>query len=127
MSDGGKGSAPRPIPDRKKFEENWDRIFGPKNRVEKLFKGIEESEQFTIAAARKAFHDKLEGEPPPLNSTWLHKGGNIYQVLLITNTDSTRQDEYPTTICYKRLIDGTIWSRPLMKWHGSFKLFEPIK
>jgi hypothetical protein len=23
----GKGSAPRPIPDPKKFEENWDRIF----------------------------------------------------------------------------------------------------
>jgi hypothetical protein len=30
MSDGGKGSAPRPIPDRKKFEENWDKIFGKK-------------------------------------------------------------------------------------------------
>ena len=28
MSDGGKGSAPRPIADRKKFEENWDAIFG---------------------------------------------------------------------------------------------------
>ena len=27
MRDGGKGSAPRPIPDRKKFEENWDKIF----------------------------------------------------------------------------------------------------
>lgn len=24
---GGKGSTPRPILDRKKFEENWDRIF----------------------------------------------------------------------------------------------------
>lgn len=23
----GKGSAPRPIPDRAKYEENWDRIF----------------------------------------------------------------------------------------------------
>ena len=28
MSDGGKGSAPRPIPDRKRFEDNWDKIFG---------------------------------------------------------------------------------------------------
>ena len=27
MNDGGKGSAPRPIVDRKKFEENWDAIF----------------------------------------------------------------------------------------------------
>jgi len=26
----GKGSSPRPIPDRKKFEENFDRIFGKK-------------------------------------------------------------------------------------------------
>ena len=26
-SDGGKGSKPRPIPDRKQFEDNWDRIF----------------------------------------------------------------------------------------------------
>jgi hypothetical protein len=33
-SDGGKGSAPRPIPDRKKFEENWDRIFKPKPKKE---------------------------------------------------------------------------------------------
>lgn len=29
MSDGGKGSAPRPLGvDWKKFEENWDAIFG---------------------------------------------------------------------------------------------------
>lgn len=28
MSDGGKGSAPRPFSvDRKEFESNWDRIF----------------------------------------------------------------------------------------------------
>jgi hypothetical protein len=32
MSDGGKGSVPRPV-DRKKFEENFDRIFGkPKKK-----------------------------------------------------------------------------------------------
>lgn len=30
MSDGGKGSAPRPIPDPKKFRDNWDAIFGKK-------------------------------------------------------------------------------------------------
>ena len=28
--DGGKGDKPRPIPDRKKFEENWDAIFKKK-------------------------------------------------------------------------------------------------
>ena len=29
---GGKGSKPRPINDRKKFEENWDKIFGNKDK-----------------------------------------------------------------------------------------------
>lgn len=29
-SDGGKGSAPRPIPDPQKFRDNWDQIFGRK-------------------------------------------------------------------------------------------------
>lgn len=27
----GKGSAPRPIPDRPKFESNWDKIFKGKD------------------------------------------------------------------------------------------------
>lgn len=32
-SDGGKGSAPRPIPNYQQFEKNWDQIFKPKVRV----------------------------------------------------------------------------------------------
>ena len=35
MSDGGKGSAPRPIPDRKKFEDNWDKIFSKEKKDER--------------------------------------------------------------------------------------------
>lgn len=34
MSDGGKGDNPRPIPDRKRYEDNWDAIFG-KNQKHK--------------------------------------------------------------------------------------------
>lgn len=34
MSDGGKGSAPRPIPDPQKFRDNWDQIFGKKKPKE---------------------------------------------------------------------------------------------
>jgi hypothetical protein len=35
MSDGGKGSSPRPYGvDRKTYEENWDRIFGKKSKNE---------------------------------------------------------------------------------------------
>ena len=33
-SDGGKGSAPRPIPDPQKFRDNWDQIFGKKKPEE---------------------------------------------------------------------------------------------
>ena len=31
---GGKGSAPRPIPDPQKFRDNWDEIFGRKPKDE---------------------------------------------------------------------------------------------
>ena len=31
---GGKGSAPRPIPDPQKFRDNWDQIFGCKPKAE---------------------------------------------------------------------------------------------
>lgn len=34
-SDGGKGSAPRPIPDPQKFRDNWDQIFGKKDKDKK--------------------------------------------------------------------------------------------
>jgi len=32
IGDGGKGDAPRPINDRKKFEDNWDSIFKKKEK-----------------------------------------------------------------------------------------------
>jgi hypothetical protein len=32
--DGGKGSAPLPIPDPQKFRDNWDAIFGRKPKAE---------------------------------------------------------------------------------------------
>ena len=35
MRDGGKGHKPRPVPDRKKFEDNWDAIFKKKPEKEK--------------------------------------------------------------------------------------------
>ena len=38
--DGGKGDKPRPIPDRKKFEDNWDAIF-KKKKVKVTVYGVE--------------------------------------------------------------------------------------
>jgi hypothetical protein len=31
----GKGSAPRPIPNPEKFRDNWDQIFGKKEKEKK--------------------------------------------------------------------------------------------
>lgn len=38
----GKGDTPRPIPNRKRYEDNWDAIFGKKEQEEELmeFHGI---------------------------------------------------------------------------------------
>jgi hypothetical protein len=52
------------------------------------------------------------------NTYWLHKNGNLYSVLMITNQDSTRE-EYPVTVVYIGL-NGKVWSRPLSDWHRSF-------
>ena len=42
MSDGGKGSAPRPIPDPQKFRDNWDAIFGRKPEKPNIYDDIKE-------------------------------------------------------------------------------------
>lgn len=57
---------------------------------------------------------------PKVGSIWDHKNGSTYTVLMIYNRKSDRQDEYPVTVIYERLSDGTVWSRPLSRWYGSF-------
>lgn len=59
---------------------------------------------------------------PQIESCWRHKSGQIYLVVLVTNTnaDENKKDEYPVTICYRRLRDSTVWSRSLSRWHESF-------
>lgn len=50
-----------------------------------------------------------------------HKNGNIYTVLLLTNTDSTpeRLKDHPIDVVYMGQ-NGKIWSRPLNDWDRSF-------
>lgn len=59
---------------------------------------------------------------PKAGSKWKHKNGTDYVVLGVTNLSASkaRLGEYPATISYKRLKDGTEWSRPLSRWAGSF-------
>ena len=54
----------------------------------------------------------------PVFSYWQHHNSNVYQVILITNTESNR-DKYPVTICYRNMCNNTIWSRQYTDWHRS--------
>ena len=46
MSNGGKGSRPRPYTvDRKTFENNWDAIFGDKQKKQEQDKDTQDSDQ----------------------------------------------------------------------------------
>lgn len=50
-----------------------------------------------------------------------HRNGNIYTVLLLTNTDSTpeRLKDHPIDVVYMGQ-NGKIWSRLLNDWDRSF-------
>ena len=63
---------------------------------------------------------------PTIGSLWIHKKGGVYVVLMLSNTDSTRVDEYPPTVTYRRLSDLTTWSRPLSKWYSSMCKYPEI-
>lgn len=50
--------------------------------------------------------------------------GDYYEVIAIANLLATREkeQEFPVTIVYKRLYDGTIWSSPLGSFLESFDI-----
>jgi hypothetical protein len=58
---------------------------------------------------------------PEIGSQYQHKNGNVYKVILVTNLNSTRLDQYPVTAVYINLKNGTVWSRPANDWFRSFK------
>ena len=58
-SDGGKGSAPRPIPDPQKFRDNWENIFGGKHR-RKALEYVTKFYDITEETARELYMDEVE-------------------------------------------------------------------
>lgn len=57
---------------------------------------------------------------PTSGSLWRHSSCRLYRVILIANKETDRPGEFPVTIVYQRLEDGTIWSRPFSRWYPSF-------
>lgn len=48
---------------------------------------------------------------PKITSYWLHKNGDIYEVVGYSNILSTNLIEYPILVNYSRLKDNSIWSK----------------
>jgi hypothetical protein len=66
----------------------------------------------------------MKHKEPEEGSYWLHKkSGNYYQVIVVANTSelNKKPEEYPPSITYKRLIDGSIWERRLSRWYESYE------
>lgn len=62
---------------------------------------------------------------PVLPATlWQHYNGNKYEVLLLSNMESERQEKYPTTVVYRNVSNGNIYSRKLSDWHRSMTFIE---
>lgn len=51
-----------------------------------------------------------------------YKKGTIYQLVMITNLESTDQIKFPTTAVYKDVESGFVWSRPLEEFINNFTI-----
>jgi hypothetical protein len=58
---------------------------------------------------------------PPVGVECRHHSGRIYVVTGIANENTQRPDQYPVTIIYKNVENGTVWSRPASEWARSFR------
>ena len=56
----GKGSRPRPIPNRKEFEDSWEAIFGKKNKTDDELEQTESPSGSKSASKREANNDKRQ-------------------------------------------------------------------
>jgi hypothetical protein len=59
-------------------------------------------------------------EVPEVGSKWRHAKGDIYEVAMISNGNTSDPERYPITVIYKS--DSGVWSRPLSDWHRSMVL-----
>ena len=55
---------------------------------------------------------------PELESIWNHANGSKYTVLMFSNEQTTKPEQYPVTIIYKD-DKGQVWSRALDDWYRS--------
>lgn len=59
---------------------------------------------------------------PIPGKVYKHNNGNRYKVVMLTNQQTTRPEQYPVTVVYFNVKNGTTWSRPVSDWERSFTL-----
>jgi hypothetical protein len=72
-----------------------------------------------VIADRQQF---LEALVP--GSRWRHRNGNLYEVITLANTESTRSDYVPTVVY--RGTNGKTWSRTVSSWPRSFTVVDQV-
>lgn len=60
------------------------------------------------------------------NSIWRHTSGDLYEVILFTNVEGTK-DKYPTTIVYQNVVNKKYYSRRADDWFRSMTLVTKNK
>lgn len=88
-----------------------------KEQDEVWFRAQEALGRLRELATHPAAPAQAGGDVPEIGSTWRHKNGNEYEVLMVANMSSER-DEYPITVVYRGQNDK-VWCRTLSRWHGS--------
>lgn len=66
--------------------------------------------------------DDVEPAPDP-GTFWQHRNGTRYQVMALANMAS-RRPEYPPTVVYVNISNGTLWTRPVADWYRSMTRIE---
>lgn len=70
--------------------------------------------------AHALLHRYADMTVPDVGSVWVHYNKKTtYEILFVTNEHSEDQQRYPTTVVYRGLDNGRLWSRPLNDWHRS--------
>lgn len=55
---------------------------------------------------------------------WTHHSGRIYEVMFRANDVPEPRAEYPLTIVYKNVGNGTIWAGAAHDWHRRMTKIE---
>ena len=81
---------------------------------------LQDAEEASFEAAMNAANNR-DNTAPEIGSYWQHRNGVVYEVLMITNADSSKP-EYPPTVVYQGAVNRKLWSRPVADWHRSMTL-----